>query len=113
MLFFGDGFTEDSVNQCPGGSGNINGLVNGGMIRDTHFVELINSQSQNLASRQVESGRPEPLNDEIEIRSVPDDAVECFGNERSVDIIQPRSLQRLMKNLVSKFSTGLPTLKRL
>jgi|ERR1700676_2997590 hypothetical protein len=113
IIFFGDRSPKDGIDQSPGGSGDIDGLIHGGVIWDPHFVELIHTQPQHLAGCHIEARRPEPLNNEIEIRPVPNDPVEGLGNKRLIDGIQPGSLQRLMENLVSKFSTTFPTLKRL
>src|ERR1700686_1955313 len=112
MLFFGDRLTQDGIHQSPGGSGDIDGFIDGGMIRDPHFVDLIHPQPQNLASWHVDTGGPKLLNNEIEVRPIPNYAVKGFGNKRPVDVVQPRSLQGQVKNLIGEFSTGLPALKR-
>jgi hypothetical protein len=83
------------------------------MIRNPHFVKLIDTQPQDLSRWQVQAGRAKLMYYEIEVRAVPDYPVKRFGDKRAINAIQAGVLECLMKNFVRELPASFPPLQRL
>jgi hypothetical protein len=82
------------------------------VCRNPHFVELIQTQPQDLARRGIQFVCPKPTDDKIKQRAIADYSVKGLSDKGSIALRQIGLFKGSVKDPVGKFPAGLPALQR-
>src|SRR5437868_1212883 len=113
FVFLDDRATKNGIDQSARRARYVYGLVHRRVVWDSHLVELVNSEAQDLAGREVQSAAAKMLNDKVEVRTVADHTVKGFCDKRSIHPVESGVLQRIVQDVIGKFASRFPTLQRL